>query len=175
MNALKILFATDFSAASRTALAVASSLARTCHAQLYLVHVLDMPVVEGGEEVIGSLYEASAQAAQTELANLELIDGPWPVRRALLHGAPVDEILGFAQEEHIDLIVIGTHGRTGLTRLLMGSVAEELVRRATCPVLTVKPDAHVPPVYSPDLECLERCEPIWRRGLSARVGGAPLS
>jgi nucleotide-binding universal stress UspA family protein len=61
-----------------------------------------------------------------------------PVERRLEEGDPVTQILGIAEEESCDLIVMGTQGRTGLGRILMGSVAEQVMRKATCPVLTVK-------------------------------------
>ena len=65
-------------------------------------------------------------------------DSNVPVERRLLAGDPADAIIRLAESEHIDLIVMGTHGRRGLSRLLMGSVAESVVRVAPCPVLTVK-------------------------------------
>ena len=66
-----------------------------------------------------------------------------PVVHKLLVGDPAEAIVQQAEAEHADMIVMGTHGRTGLTRMLMGSVAEAVVRRAACPVLTVKQPAAV--------------------------------
>ena len=65
-------------------------------------------------------------------------DADVPHEHRLLHGDPIGEIVRLAEQEHVDMIVMGTHGRTGLSRLLMGSVAEAVVRRADCPVLVVK-------------------------------------
>jgi len=80
------------------------------------------------------------------LAKLDAVvlpDSHIPVERRLLAGDPADAIIHLAQTEDVDLIVMGSHGRRGLTRLLMGSVAEAVVRAAPCPVLTVKQPAHV--------------------------------
>jgi len=79
-------------------------------------------------------------------AALEAIDPGNGVRcsRHLVVGAPSTEIAKFAEEHDIDMIVLGTHGRTGLTRVLMGSVAEAVVRKAPCPVLTLKQPADEP-------------------------------
>ena len=143
MNVQKILFATDFSPSSETALAVATSLAKTNGAELIIAHSEVPPAVYGGEELVGAIYELNTQQAQEQLDLVRPTDLTVRVRRVLLLGAPADEILGLAEKEHADLIVIGTHGRTGLSRLLMGSIAEAIVRRASCPVLTVKPGAVV--------------------------------
>lgn len=139
MNLKKVLFATDFSDASTTALAVAASLARDCRAELLIVHVQQPPTVYGGDEMVGSLYEIDDARAREQLDQLQPPIPGLSVRRELLIGPPADEIVALAEREAVDLIVIGTHGRTGLSRLLMGSVAELTVRRAKCPVLTVKP------------------------------------
>jgi nucleotide-binding universal stress UspA family protein len=83
-------------------------------------------------------------ASQVERENRALLDKVQPTlekvrcQRHYLNGAADHELLEFAERENIDLIVIGSHGRTGLSRLLLGSVAEAVVRRAKCPVLTVK-------------------------------------
>ncbi len=144
MNAQKILFATDFSPSAETALVMATSLARITGAELIIAHAEVPPAVYGGEELVGALYELNNQQAQENLDRVRPSDLTVRCRRVLLLGTPADEILGLAKQEHADLIVIGTHGRTGLSRMLMGSVAEQIVRRADCPVLTVKPGAVVP-------------------------------
>jgi nucleotide-binding universal stress UspA family protein len=141
MKFRKILFATDFSDASAMALSVAACLARDCQAELVIVHVQQPPAANAGEEMIGSLYEIDDARARTQLEGLQLPITGLNVRRELLLGPAADEIVNFAQQEKVDLVVLGTHGRTGLSRLLMGSVAELTVRRAQCPVLTVKPHA----------------------------------
>ena len=86
---------------------------------------------------------------QVELADKRLVselDATWREKHVIAHsavmGLAVDEILNYAHEHEIDLIVVGTHGHSGLARLLIGSVAEKLVRVANCPVLTVHPKGH---------------------------------
>ncbi len=81
---------------------------------------------------------AGDEGLRQQLATVVPTDPSVPHRHELRHGDPIGEIVRLANEEKADMIVMGTHGRTGLTRLLMGSVAEAIVRRADCPVLTVK-------------------------------------
>jgi nucleotide-binding universal stress UspA family protein len=120
----QILFPTDFSAASEAARQVAEELARETRATLQVVHVVP-PVTD-----------PSLPAKQlAELARD--IGGGLSVTTALLAGNAGREIVRYAHEEQIDLIVLGTHGRTGLSRAILGSVAESVVRLAPCLVLTV--------------------------------------
>ncbi len=139
MNARRILFATDFSPPSEAALEHASSLARDQSARLLIVHVEEPASIYGAGEY--SVPPPSAPARR-ELARLlaQVVptQGDVPYTHRLLLGDPAREIIRLAEEESVDLIVMGTHGRTGLVRLLMGSVAQTVVRRAGCPVLTVK-------------------------------------
>jgi nucleotide-binding universal stress UspA family protein len=140
----KILFPTDFSDASDAPLATASSLARDNNSKLLIVHVHEPNVVYA--EGLGAAYGAlSLEQREDSKALLESVKPAFPgidVERRLLDGAPADAIVDFARsEEGVDLIVMGTHGRTGITRLLMGSVAEAIVRKAPCPVLTMKEPA----------------------------------
>lgn len=120
--ARQILVATDFSDNAEAALGVAVRYARELHARLHLLHVF-----WGGEvEVTQLLADAVAQA------------GPdVPVTVAGTGGDPAEEILRYATRHPIDLIVVGTHGRTGMSRVLLGSVAERVMRGARCPVLVV--------------------------------------
>jgi nucleotide-binding universal stress UspA family protein len=78
---------------------------------------------------------------RTQLARISPTDSSVSTQHRLLEGDPAEEILKVAQGEGVDMIVMGTHGATGLTRLLMGSVAEHVLRKAPCPVLTVRPHA----------------------------------
>jgi nucleotide-binding universal stress UspA family protein len=88
-----------------------------------------------------------------ELNRLKAPDSQIQVEHLLEQGDPATQILRIAQETGCDLVVMGTHGRTGLDRLIMGSVAEEVVRRASCPVVTVKaPFPQLPSVAAPILE-----------------------
>ena len=142
MRFTKILFPTDFSHTGDAALAMAASLARDNDATLYIVHVQEPPAYYGG----GEMYYGMLDPTTDELAKLlEDIVPPDPTvkyEQHMLTGDPACALVNFAETEHIDLIVLGTHGRGGLSRLLMGSVAEAVVRRATCPVLTFKQPQH---------------------------------
>ncbi|HET6955543.1 MAG TPA: universal stress protein [Vicinamibacterales bacterium] len=151
MIALKnILVATDFSEPSDAALAYGRALARTFGATLHVVHVVDnVSTLVYGAEVYAvpmpELREEIENAARKQLADL-LVDNdrpPLPVRPVLLTAnAPAAAIVDYAKGERIDLIVVGTHGRGGMAHLLMGSVAERVVRTAPCPVLTVRRPEH---------------------------------
>jgi nucleotide-binding universal stress UspA family protein len=133
-----ILHPTDFSDRSAAALQLACALARDYGARLIVLHVTELPTVAYGEGVVPPNPEELRAAAQEQLDRLQVPHGNVRAERRLEQGDAVTEILRVAQEAHADLIVLGTHGRTGLGRLLMGSVAEQVVRRAACPVLTVK-------------------------------------
>jgi len=133
-----ILHLTDFSEPSQYALGLACALARDYGARLIVLHVAEVPTVAYGEGVVPPNPEELRAAAQEQLDRLQVPHGNVRAERRLEQGDVITEILRVAQEAHADLIVLGTHGRTGLGRLLMGSVAEQVVRRAVCPVLTVK-------------------------------------
>jgi universal stress protein A len=143
MNARKILFPTDFSPASDEALRWATSLARDSGATLLIVHVEEPPMAYGGGEVYVPV-EDNREELRKSLLQVIPTDHTVPHEHMLLVGDPAGAIAQTAEKEGADLIVMGTHGRTGLTRLLMGSVAEAVVRKASCPVLTVKQPAEVP-------------------------------
>jgi nucleotide-binding universal stress UspA family protein len=141
-----ILVPTDFSAHSANAFRLACSLARDCGAQVVVLHVLTHPEVAYTEGVILPPPEAYEQRWREQLDRLQPPDRAVRLERRLVYGYPADKILRVAEETRCGLIVMGTHGWTGLTRLVMGSVAERVVRRAPCPVLTVKaPSRQVPP------------------------------
>ena len=146
MDIRHILAPTDFSDSSKKAISDAFELARTLGATLLLLHVLEPSPYRGeftqptmGEELLGDLErQASAALAQVlpeaQQAKIE-------VSRAVAIGSPSQKIVETAEAEHVDLIVMATHGRTGLSHLLIGSVAERVVRTAPCPVLTIRPPA----------------------------------
>ncbi len=98
----------------------------------------------GGELYYGGEDEANREELRKSLLQVMPADHTVPYDHMLLVGDPATAIAQAAEREGADLIVMGTHGRTGLTRLLMGSVAEAVVRKARCPVLTVKHPAEVP-------------------------------
>jgi nucleotide-binding universal stress UspA family protein len=141
MKAQKILYPTDFSEAGRPALAMATSLARDTGATLIVAHVEEPPMAYGGGEMYYGVDQVDHEELRKSLAAVVPTDPSVPCVHKLLIGDPAEAILQLAESDHVDLIVMGTHGRRGLTRLLMGSVAEAVVRRAKCPVLTVKEPA----------------------------------
>lgn len=144
-----ILHPTDFSDRSELALKLASALARDYQANLTILHVAQEPVVLFTEGIIPPPVDDHLQEVREQLANIEPTDPNVNVTRQLVEGNPAAEILRVADMTHADLIVMGTHGRRGLKRFLMGSVAEYVMERATCPVLTVKTPADAPqPVES---------------------------
>jgi nucleotide-binding universal stress UspA family protein len=132
-----ILSPTDFSDRSEAALSVARSVARDQGARLIVLHVAPVEVVYGTIPVSQDLrgYQDSLEVLRGRLGEPDLM---YPVEVRLSQGRATAEILRVAEELGCDLIVMGTHGRSGLGRLLMGSVAEAVLRKARCPVLTVK-------------------------------------
>jgi nucleotide-binding universal stress UspA family protein len=133
-----ILHPTDFSDRSEYAFRLAYALARDHGSRLVLMHVAPLPAVVYGEGIVPPAPEHFLDELKEKLHRLQVPDRRIHVDHLLKEGEPVTEILEAAKELHADLIVMGTHGRTGLGRMLMGSVAELVVRRATCPVLTVR-------------------------------------
>jgi nucleotide-binding universal stress UspA family protein len=150
-----ILHPTDFSDSSDHAFRLACALARDYDARLVVVHVGREPVLNPVEGVVPPEPERY-RAELMEQLRRRRAEG-LKVRTAhqlVFGGDPAAEIVEQAQQTKSDLIVMGTHGRTGLGRLLLGSVTEQVVRRAPCPVLTVKtplPLAHPPGESAPEM------------------------
>jgi nucleotide-binding universal stress UspA family protein len=140
-----ILYPTDFSPQAGHAFQVACALARDYGARLVLLHVKPPEVVYGEGFVLPPDSEAVRRELLEQLGSLQLADPSVSVWRILEEGNPAAEILHTAAEVGCDLIVMGTHGRTGLGRLLMGSVAEAVLRKAPCPVLTIRSPFPAPP------------------------------
>jgi nucleotide-binding universal stress UspA family protein len=145
----RILVPTDFSAMSDAALEYARALAKRFGASLHLLHVIEDPLAYGGFS--GEMYleepSPTLRATLVEEAEKKLGARLRPEDRRRLHattevtfGAGPKTITDFASSRGIDLIVMGTHGRTGLAHAVMGSVAERVVRTAPCPVLTIRVD-----------------------------------
>ena len=143
----RILHATDFSPASRGAFAKAVELAKANRAELYLAHVMSPVIPMNGDGYVpAKVYadiEASARAAAQKqlgaLAGRARKGGVTRVRPLLMLGGPAHEQINrVARARRADLVVIGTHGRTGLSKLFLGSVAGRVVSSAACPVLTVR-------------------------------------
>ncbi len=143
MNIKRLLFPTDFSGYNDAAFHYAQRLAAESGAFIYVTHVDELSDVNPEMAETNFLY-ASALGGDDRRKVRERLRGIRPTldgvvcKHHYLRGSPAEEILQFAKQEEIDLIVMGSHGRTGLSRLLMGSVAEEVMRKATCPVLVVK-------------------------------------
>jgi universal stress protein A len=138
MNIHKILFPTDFSHCGDEAMHFATSLARDSGASLLIVHVEEPPVAYGGGEMYYGIPEPATEDLKRMLEEIKPTDPAVPYEHRLITGDPSTAVARLAEAEGVDLIIMGTHGRTGLSRLLMGSVAEAVVRRAPCPVLTYK-------------------------------------
>jgi nucleotide-binding universal stress UspA family protein len=135
-----IVCPTDFFDCSRYAFRLASTLAREHNARLVVLHVTQMPGPEVAYgKVLAQLGPPEYRADLVRvLHRFQVPDSKVRVEHRLAEGDPAEEILRAAQDTGGDLIVMGTHGRRGLGRVLLGSVAEEVMRRASCPVLTVK-------------------------------------
>ena len=138
-----ILVAVDFSETSDDALAVAAELSRTARARVHLVHVVPSVHIPYGIEPIAFDFNAYLRQS-VEAANRQLVDiaarhltEPALVTMTVLSGAPAAEIVRYAEERAIDLIVLGAHGHGIIDRLLIGSVAERVARHAPCAVLMV--------------------------------------
>ena len=142
----RILYATDFSKASARALDEAVSLAKQNHAELLVVHVIE-PAGQyaagedfGGAELYMKLEEAAEQDAQRSMQKLmgKLKQARVNAKSLLLKGLAPEQIVKAARSRKANLIVIGTHGRTGLSKFFMGSIAGRVVALASCPVVTVR-------------------------------------
>jgi universal stress protein A len=133
-----IVHPTDFSSSSTAALNVARAIARAHGARLVLVHVVPYERVAGVVREMLTELETSREELETLRQRVDGPDLKFPVEGHLRRGLAPEEILEAAAETSADLIVIGTHGRTGLKRLLLGSVAESVLRGAPCPVISVK-------------------------------------
>ena len=144
MEIKKILCATDFSEGSLNSLPYAVDLAKRYGAKLYLIHVIyDVGRTSGWYVPHVSLDEmykdmTKDAKAQLEKSFVDEMRGFKDIEHVVLTGIPYQEISRFAEEKKIDLIVIGTQGRTGLDRMLFGSTAEQVVRHSPCPVMTVR-------------------------------------
>jgi nucleotide-binding universal stress UspA family protein len=133
-----ILHPTDFSKPSEYALRFACALARDYQARLVLLHVVEPPVYYGELGMSVPLPADFHENLHSRLCHLAPIDCGVPVETLLMEGNAAREILRVAEEQHCSLIALGTHGRTGLSRVLLGSVAEDVIRHSRVPVLTVK-------------------------------------
>jgi len=144
-----VLVATDFGETSTSALEYGRNLARTFGATLHVLHVAvrvaPMSAAEFDPTNMADL-QADITADANRQLNLLLTDNDRRQLQAkamvLESTSPATAIVDYAKETHVDIIVVGTHGRAGVSHLLMGSVAEHVVRNAPCPVLVVRPNEH---------------------------------
>jgi nucleotide-binding universal stress UspA family protein len=144
MEIKSILFPTDFSEGSSQALQYAVDMAKRYGAKLYVVHVIyDIAKVTGWyvpHVSMDQMYHDIEEGARKELDKfgVEMLDGLNGLERSIVMGVPHEEIISFAKKNKVDMIVMGTHGRKGIDRILFGSTAAHIVRFAPCPVLTVR-------------------------------------
>jgi nucleotide-binding universal stress UspA family protein len=145
----KLLVPIDFSSHSDEALRVACSLAKAFDAPVTLLHVFSPPIYPMPEGAFVTLPAAYAELIAATRTRLEEIagkarkeHGAVKIDSAYIEGAPFREIVAFARTHGHDLVVMGTHGRTGLKHAFLGSVAEKVVRKAPCAVLTVRLPGH---------------------------------
>lgn len=179
----RVLCATDLSPASDAAWAFARRLGRATGAELALVHVLPpIPIpLEAGFDAATyqRLAEADRGSATTRLEELQAAAG-LRVTTRVVDGPPAPRILEMAADWGADVAVVGTHGRTGLDRLLLGSVAEQVVHLARCPVVTVRSAAPPPApegpirrlVYPTDFSPAARRAWPWGRALAEATGAS---
>lgn len=152
-----ILVPTDFSTTSDAALEYARDVADRFGASLHLLHVLQDPFVNG--PLVSEAYLTDTPGVRTTIldearARLAHRLGPldqqtFSAHAEVVFGQGADTIVEYAADRGIDLIVMGTHGRTGMAHLLLGSIAERVVRTAHCPVLTVRPQPERQKVHVP--------------------------
>ncbi len=148
MKIEKILFPTDFSKGSDNALLYAIDLAKQYNATLFILHIIydviqttgwdvpHLPLEQLDKDLTASSEQKLDKFSEEAVRDLEKVE------KRTITGVPYQEIVQFAEDEKIDLIVIGTHGRTGLDRVFFGSTAERVVRMAPCPVLSVRIPSH---------------------------------
>lgn len=142
----KILCPIDHSDCSKEALKYAVSFAMKDKAKLYLLHVVD---IRSFNESIDAMSKQVPDEETLKQLKIKLLDCiPEEIREEMdvdalvVQGIPFAEIISTAKANDIDMIVIGSHGRTGIVHMMMGSVSEKVVRKAPCPVLTVRKSGH---------------------------------
>jgi nucleotide-binding universal stress UspA family protein len=137
-----ILFATDFSEASQAALPYAAAISRRYGSQLHVVHMVSpasylIPYAPDVPSTIETMHDAAREDARERMETLASQLTPAPYRTYIRDGEVWEGLSEIIRTQEIDLLVVGTHGRTGVEKLILGSKAEEILRQAPCPVLTV--------------------------------------
>jgi nucleotide-binding universal stress UspA family protein len=144
MEIKSILFPTDFSEGSAQALQYAVDMSKRYGSKLYVVHVIyDIAKATGWyvpHVSMDEMYKDIQEGAKKELERfgVEELAGVKNVERRVITGVPHEEIINFVRANKIDLVIMGTHGRKGIDKILFGSTAAQVVRHAPCPVLTVR-------------------------------------
>jgi nucleotide-binding universal stress UspA family protein len=147
-----ILHPTDFSEECRPAFEMACALARDYSAALVVAHVVPPARVFAPDGIAVPFPAEEPYEARARLARVRPTDGHVEIEHRLLEGEPAEMILKLARDVSADVIVMGTHGSSGLTRLLVGSVAESVMRKAPCPVLTVRGSFRPSSAHAPTAE-----------------------
>ena len=148
-----VLVAFDFSETSKSALTYGNNLAGAFGGRLHVLHVADVIATsaaqfypEGPGDPEAKAVELRMKQLRTALAAAQIVSAlrgtPEAIPEVRVSRSPAQVICEYAKEVHADLIIVGTHGRSGVSRFLMGSVAEHVVRSAPCPVLVVRPNEH---------------------------------
>jgi nucleotide-binding universal stress UspA family protein len=143
----RILVPTDGSAGAYEALNCAVAIARKFESELHILYVVEPPAMltaPYSESVLMDVLQAGREAGERALAEAtETVrkSGTSRVQSSTIEGQPAEQIVAYSKDNEIDLIVMGTHGRRGINRLLLGSIAEEVVRTALVPVMTVRMSA----------------------------------
>lgn len=140
MKLKTILFPCDFSTAEKAAFDYAAGLARENDATLLIAHVEEPPTMYGDGTFYYGIPEPDHEGVRKMLGDMKPCDAAVRYVHHLLQGDPALEIAALAEREGADMIVMSSHGRTGLARLVMGSIAEAVMRAAPCPILIVKPE-----------------------------------
>lgn len=142
INIKNILCPVDHSDCSKEALKYAVSFAMKDNSKLYLLHVIDIRVFDESINAMTPQIPDDETLKQLKTKLLDCIPeemrGDMDVEALVIQGIPFVEIISTAKKNDIDMIVLGSHGRTGIAHMMMGSVSEKVVRKAPCPVLTVR-------------------------------------
>ncbi len=146
INLKKILCPIDHSDGSKEALKYAVSFAMKNEAKLYLLHVIDIRSFDESIDTMAMQIPNDETIKQLKTKLLECIPeeirSDMQIEALVVQGIPFAEIISIAKGNNVDMIVMGTHGRTGLAHIMIGSVSEKVVRKAHCPVLTVRQPGH---------------------------------
>ena len=146
INLKKILCPIDHSDCSKEALKYAVSFAMKDEAELYLLHVIDVRTFDESFDMTSKQLPDDKTIKQLKEKLLECVPeeirSDMRIEPIVVQGVPFSEIISISKEKEISVIVMGTHGRTGIAHIMLGSVSEKVVRKAPCPVLTVRQSKH---------------------------------